>query len=227
MEKILTPLEDAFADFNLSNSVHRDALEEKINNHDIKLVVVDSLRGAIEGDENKSEQITQLKFCAQLAQKYQIPLLIVHHLRKKSKYDSMRKIDIDRIRGSSAIAQIPRIIIGLNIPNPDFPDKRKLEVIKNNLGKYPEPIGISITDHGIDTILDIEKWSNPKSVSQKALAKQFLTEILCDGCKLSSNILTEAKNKEINEQTLRRAKEDLGIRARREGKFWVWEFPSD
>jgi len=227
LDRIIAPLNDPREDFSLSNPEHREALEARILQTDARFIVMDSLRGATTGDENSSESSKELKYLADLAKRCQIPILVVHHLRKKSKFDSSQRIEIDRIRGSSGIAQFPRCIMALNTPNTDFPDKRKLQVIKNNLGRYPEPIGITITDHGIDSITDIEKWSKAEPITQREKAKDFLRDFLKDGLKPSNDIYAEGEKRGLDEQTLRRAKNDLRVVARREGKIWVWESPPD
>lgn len=227
IEKILTPLEDAFEDFNLSNPEHRKALEEKINKNNVKMVIIDSLRGAIEGDENNSEFMKQLKYLANLAKNTQIPFLVVHHLRKKTKSDSTVSIGIDRIRGSSAIAQFPRMVMAIDIPNEDFPDKRKLQVIKNNLGKYANPIGITITDHGIEIASDIESIGRPQKTTQRESAKEFLKELLKDGSKSSLEVYKKGAEKGLDKQTLQRAKKELGINARKRETNWEWGYFHD
>ncbi len=224
-DKILSPLDDISDDFNLSSVEHREALEQIASQDDVRLIIIDSLRGAIEGDENKSEFMKQLKYLGNLAQKHQLPILLTHHLRKKGKFDTSGQITIDRIRGTSAIAQIPRVVITISIPNSDFPDKRKLHVIKSNLGKYPESIGISITDHGIETVGDIDQYANKQNVTQRDRAKDYLREYLKDGYKPSKMIYQKGKEKGLDQQTLKRAKDDLGIIVRRQGPGWVWEFP--
>lgn len=225
LNKILTPLADASEDINLSNPEHRKSLEEAASRNDVKLIVIDSLRGAIEGDENNSEFIQQVKYLANLAQKKQIPIIVIHHLRKKSKFESTEHIDIDSIRGSSAITQIPRMVIAINIPNMDYPDKRKLQVIKSSLGNYPEPIGITITNHGIEIVPIIERNANPQKNTQRELSKDFIKDFLKDGFKPSTEIYNEGAKKGLDNQTLQRAKNELGITARKEGRIWVWEFP--
>jgi len=224
LNHILTIFADASENINLSNLEHRNCLEEVAERNNAKLIIIDSLRGAIEGDENNSEFIQQLKYLASLAQKKQIPIIVIHHLRKKAKYESAETIDIDCIRGSSAISQIPRVIIGVNVPNSDYPDKRKLQVIKNNLGRYPEPIGLTITDHGIEIVPIIERNADSQNNTQRDLAKDFIKDFLKDGFKPSTEIYNEGAKKGLNEQTLQRAKKELGIIARREGRIWVWGF---
>lgn len=227
LEHIISPLGDALDDFNLSDRNHRDALEKLARNREVRFVVIDSLRGAIQGDENNSELIEDLKYLAELAQKNQLPILLIHHLRKKGINDYGGIIDIDRIRGTSAIAQIPRVVIAINTPDPNAPDKRQLSVIKSNLGLSPNPIGISITDHGIDVIPDPAKTRRFDKINQSSRAEKFLKDILKDGPKSSTEIFEEGEKQGICKPTLKRLKKNMGILARREGKGWVWQFFED
>ena len=224
-ERIISPLTDPMDDFSLSIPEHRKALEDYCALDYVRLIIVDSLRGAIDGDENSSELSKELKYLADLAKKHQKPILVVHHLRKSSIYDSPDSVDMDQIRGSSAFQQFPRSIMALNIPNPNFPDKRKLEIRKSNLAPFPQPIIITITEHGIDTLPDAGNWMTARLKTQRDIAIDFLKNYLEDGFKYSTDIYAKGKARGLDRQTLQRAKQDLGIIARKDGRKWVWELP--
>jgi hypothetical protein len=60
-------------------------------------------------------------------------------------------------------------------------------------------------------------------------AKQFLRDTLANGPRPVKDILRDAKDADIAEKTLRRAKDDLGITKAKEGFSdsgrWLWQLP--
>jgi putative DNA primase/helicase len=55
-------------------------------------------------------------------------------------------------------------------------------------------------------------------------AKKFLEDALADGRKPKTELFSDAKGgHDITEATMRRAKDDLGIRSVKDGKIWYWE----
>lgn len=63
--------------------------------------------------------------------------------------DNGNELNLSMLRASSAIVQPARVIWALDRPNPNMMDEKKLQVIKNNLGHFPEPIGLKIGGQGI------------------------------------------------------------------------------
>ena len=113
------------------------------------LVVVDSLGSVMVSGENAVEDVRDLMaYLSSLAMSYRLSLLMIHHLRKGSgsQMALIDGIDIDMIRGSGHLAAMSRTAWGLSTvqtgPEPDRNGARRLEVIKTNLGRYPDPLGI-------------------------------------------------------------------------------------
>jgi hypothetical protein len=97
-----------------------------------------------------------------------------------------------------------------------------LRVIKSNIGKYPEAIGVRIDEEGISFC------NSPQSVltlSEKERAAQFLISKLEKGPIEATVIEEESKLLGINKRTLDIAKAELGIKSKKEnvryGK-WYW-----
>jgi hypothetical protein len=63
----------------------------------------------------------------------------------------------------------------------------------------------------------------------KREAREFLLERLAAGAMKQEDVIEEAKQEDIAEKTLRRAKKELGIKSRKErGRTdgaWFWELP--
>jgi len=113
------------------------------------LVVVDSLSSINTRGENNIEDIRGiLSFLSGLAVEYDCGLLLIHHLRKRGALDRDSALSIDDLRGSSHIVAMARSVLGLSIvqtgPQPDKNGPRRLEIVKTNLARYPEPLGMSL-----------------------------------------------------------------------------------
>jgi hypothetical protein len=60
----------------------------------------------------------------------------------------------------------------------------------------------------------------------RAEAQAFLRAVVADGPRLATEIQAAAAAADISMATLRRAKEDLGIKPRRQGTVWYWSLPA-
>lgn len=198
------------------------ALERETMRDGVELVILDSLRGAYRGDENTSDTIELLGKLAALAQRCQIALLVVHHLRKRGMLDG-GKIDLDRVRGSSAIVQIPRCVWAIDRPDPYMPDQVRLQQLKNNLSRFPEPCGFEITEDGVQFT---DAPSEPAVETQREKAGDLLLTLLRDGPVLATEIYQEADGAAISKATLKRAKKGMGVVATRKENRWWWALPA-
>lgn len=197
------------------------AIEREVRRPDVKLLVVDSMRGAYHGDENASDTIEVLSKLAALARDAQISVLVVHHLRKKGMLDG-GKIDLDRVRGSSAIVQIPRCVWAIDKPDPLAPQMLRLSQIKNNLVPFPEPLGFQIAESGL---IWCDTPTEPKVETQRDRAADLLQVLLRDGPVPSAEIYEEGEHQGISKNTMKRAKELLGVEAIRKEGHWWWQVP--
>jgi len=57
------------------------------------------------------------------------------------------------------------------------------------------------------------------------VAQDFLRDILADGKRPAKEIYEEGISFGLSERTLDRAKAELGIVSKRDGKTWVWGLP--
>jgi hypothetical protein len=123
------------------------------------LIIIDSLGSAARGAENQASRVDDLfGFLNDLAVQFQCALLLIHHLRKSDAAvaggpragASMAGEDV---RGSGHIVSLARSVLGLAEvrdlapvqirldPQPDSP--RRLQLLKTNLGPYPDPLGMT------------------------------------------------------------------------------------
>ncbi|HHR85912.1 MAG TPA: hypothetical protein ENL23_06155 [Candidatus Acetothermia bacterium] len=131
-------------------------------------------------------------------------------------------VTLDRLRGSSAIVQPARVVLALDSPNRSDPNLRRLSQVKNNLAKYPNPIGLEITDTGIFFKAAPEPPSLKKEIDR---AQDFLIELLEKGPVSSTQVLKATKSAGFSKKTSDRAKKQLGVISKRKNDQWYWSLP--
>jgi len=222
-DSILTPLDDALEDIRLDNPDHLAALTAHAHRPDVRLVVIDSLSGLHGNDENKTEMLQTVKQVAELARDSGKPILLTHHLRKRGLFDMGDAITLDRLRGSSAIVQTARLVWALDVPNPTQPDARRLSVIKSNLARFPEPVGLTIGDRGV---IFGKAPEPPKHETAQDKAADLLLALLGSGPVPSTDLKEEIEGAGVSWFAAQRAKERLGIVAVKQGGRWLWSLPA-
>jgi len=222
LDRLVSPLQNALMDFKLDNHDHKNALWSLAYRDDIRLIILDSLRGAHSRDENSSEVIGLVQMLAELARDTGKPILITHHLRKRGIFDLDGTPNLDRLRGSTAITQPARVVWVLDVPDPHYqPEDKRLSVIKNNLARFPEPIGMRINDRGVHFG---DAPEPPQTYSELDRAVDFLKEILASEPVPAKDIYDEADNLGLSKMTVQRAKKSLSVISLKKGK-WVWTLP--
>jgi len=222
LAKLLTPFADPFADVRLDNSEHRNVVTQHLHRPDVAFMVVDSLRGSHERDENASEMFSITKFLAELARDTDKPILLTHHLSKVNAINAGGEITLDRVRGSTAITQTARVVWAVDTPDPRAKNKKRLAVIKSNLARFPDPIGFEITDSGM---VFTAAPAAPRHETIGDRAVDLLHSLLADGPKPATVIKSEFEQAGISWQAANRAKDKLCIVSVKPGGVWHWSLP--
>jgi hypothetical protein len=226
-ERIILPSMDPVEDFRLDEDHHQQQLRNVIEVTEPLLVVVDSLRGGHKGDENTSkDMIGILSYLSRLARDFNVALLVIHHVRKPGP-EEPDVITLDRQRGSSVTGYMARTVWALDKPNPA--SDLRLWVIKSNVARLPDPLGLKITDRGIEWTKEVPE--QPRKRTKEEEAKEFIREALKSGPRLSKELDEEAEQKGIAKVTFKRASEDedMGvIKEKRKGDgLWEWKLLSE
>lgn len=134
------------------SSVDQDRLVDACCRVEPDLVIVDSLGSIhVKGENNVEDVRAVLGFLGSVAREFGAGLLLVHHLRKRGKgFQGPTALGLDEFRGSTHIIAVARSVLGLTIvqagPEPDRNGPRRLEVVKTNLCRYPEPLGVVLEE---------------------------------------------------------------------------------
>jgi hypothetical protein len=154
------------------------------------------------------------------------PILLTHHLRKQTTLDKNGFINLERLRGTSKIAQMARVVWTLDAPNEQDRAHRRLAVAKNNLMPLPEPLGMRIEAYGPMF------GEAPAVVAEKGgrvvdEAAEFLVGFLGDEAVAVSEVLAAGMAAGFSEISLKRARVMLGVKTRKVGSGWGWRLGTE
>jgi len=141
-------LADSGEAIDFSTGKYRDRLINMVATLRPELVIIDSLSSIHSRGQNNVEDVRDLlSFLIQLAEAYQVGMLLVHHVRKPGNGQNMQMFDLsmDDLSGSAHIVAMARVVWGIHVvqtgPQPDPNGPRKLKMLKTNLGPYVDPLG--------------------------------------------------------------------------------------
>jgi hypothetical protein len=155
-----------------------------------------------------------------IAEKHNCAILAVRHLAKSRGLGQALNAGLGSIDLVAAARSV--LLVG---QDPDDQKKRAMVQIKNNLGPLGPSVGFSIEDGNFywtgDSDVTAAKilslGGNDEERSALDEAVQFLRDALEYGERETSEVTNEARRLGISDKTLRRAREKLNIKARREG----------
>lgn len=178
------------------------------------LIVIDSLSSISSKGENNVEDVRQiLSFLNGLATRHRCAVLLIHHLRKRNPLAMMDLVTIDDFRGSGHIIAMSRSVLALSIiqvgPDPDRNGPRRLEVIKTNLNRYPEALGVNFLPlHPKGVLLDYadppSKWREPTELDK---CVQWLLASLTSGPMSPAELIEDGQLEGYSRVTIYRARE--------------------
>jgi len=227
---------------------HLAFLDDKLTeNPDIRILIIDTLQShigqGITTNNNSSVRslMTPLK---RLAEKHHIAVLCIEHLTK-SKTTSGENATY-RVQGSIAFAGAARSVWIVAKDQADSTGKRRyVQASKTNLAPDSEGIGLAYEICGptgrpyihwletdvntpIDQLLSVPDGSQGDQSDGGAIARccDWLRATLTEAMP-AKEIESGAKSEMISPATLRRAKNDLGIRSDKRATVWHWVPPAD
>jgi hypothetical protein len=225
LDRIITPLDDPLLNTSLDDKEHLTAIYQKAQNPDVQLIIVDSLSGGTRREaKNSNEMLAVGGFLADLAKMTGKPVLVSHHLNKTRNGSDF--VTLDRVRDSSAIVQLARVVWAIDTPDIEKPESKRLYCIKNNLIKFPNPMGFEISEAGL-TFVDVPK--PPKKEGQEERAVEILRNYLIarNNNVPADEIKELIKIERISQPTLYRAKARLNILSNKSGDVWYWSLPTN
>lgn len=223
--------------FNLKTDLERlGEFMKKIG--DVALVIIDPITAYMSGtDSYKNSDVRALLApLSDLASKYKAAMVCISHLNKGGSNQALM-----RTQGSVAFVAAARAAY-IVAKDQEQPERRLFLPAKNNLGNDQTGFAFSVVSFTLDNSIQtsrIEFENNPVTVrADDALitdagehtvleeAKEFLQEVCVIG-RTAKQIKAQAEEAGISAATLRRAKDALGIKPKKDGKSgpWVWRLP--
>jgi hypothetical protein len=194
-----------------------------VNKYKTPMVIIDSLTGAHQTNENTALMGRVLKNIAEIAERTHAAFPLVHHTRKLMIGE---EITANSCRGSNAILAMMVSMIGIDQPNPDSKACR-MRVLKENLGINPRPVGFEVTDAGLVFAEAPQKPKEEKETAKDRAAKFLLRHMAETGKGYkASEVIEAAEQNGFTKETLHRAKEALGIVVAKVGEAWEWTRPN-
>jgi putative DNA primase/helicase len=234
--------------FSVQNNL--DIIADKITQvPDACLLIVDPITAFL-GSKIDSYRITDVRAALQplkeAIEALNVAALIIAHPAKSTVLNAL-----NYVAGSGAFTHGPRLAF-MAIADPKLPDRRLFLSYKNSLGKLPDGLGYFIESAFVGEERNILSsrvvWDsapvtmtanealaatveNQKSKTAKNEAGEFLRTNMADPGEpySAAELIEAAKAKGINERTLRRAANKIGIRKSKKefrGKMW-WEIPDE
>lgn len=229
--------------FDLSQDIER--LErEIIRIGNVGLVIIDPISAYLGGvdSHNNADMRGLLAPLSSMAAKHDVAVVLVTHMNKSKDQEP-----IARVIGSIGLVAAARAgyVVIKDHKNPDL---RHFVPVKNNIGNDKD--GFSFMIEGVKLPVDIlsvetskVSWLpdtvqaqdilNPEAKAKETQtngAKDFLSECLADGPKLSADVFEEAKGAGYKKGAIQRAAQALGVKRRKQDVLngqWEMYLPAD
>lgn len=214
-----------------------ETIGDAIDHVSARLVVIDPLMAylpsAINGN-NDQDVRSVLMALAALAEDRDVAIVLVRHLNKREGGNHV-------YRGGGSIGIIGAARAGLLVaPDPATPDRRILAVGKGNLAARPPALAYTLEEAGPSVRI---RWEGDSPLTAEELlddggrqggsqtdgAFVWLLKRLGDGERPARDVEDEARAQGFTAKALRRARERLGVVARKDGvaKRWLWSLPDE
>lgn len=216
---------------------------------DVRLLVVDPIVSAVAGDSHKNAEVRRaLQPLVDLALQHRCALLGITHFTK----GTAGREPVERITGSLAFGALARLVMvtAKAEPKDGEPARRFLARAKSNIGpdgggfvydleqgELPGFPGVqassvlwgaALEGTARELLADAEEQGSPNT--SREAAKDWLRAILVEshGALESETIRQEGTAAGYAWSTLRRAKDELGVKARKQSVAggWRWELPA-
>lgn len=201
----------------------RAALRKVEGLEDVRLVIVDSFSAAHGLDENTTAAGQVIVGLQGLAARTGAAVLVIHHPRKPGPFENA-KPTLEKMRGSSAIGQMARIVWGAWEPDEKQAGAVRVDMVKNNLAASPPPFGYEVRADGV---VYGDAPEVQEKIGETEKAERFLEELAPDFPIASTTIYQQGEAMGLSKRTIRRAKDRLGYVSVQEADGWYYEVPED
>ena len=194
---------------------------------DTRMIVIDPLNAylGVDTDSHRDSDVRRiLSPLCDFADRTKVAVVGIMHLTKDN-----RKTAINRASGSIGFIAASRAA-WLFAKDRDDPSRYLMLHVKNNLAKDPGGLAFRISDDlGVEWELDTVTVTANEALAANAMPRaqaiEWLETILDDGPMPSKDVFDLADRQGISKATLKRAKNELQVKARQVTDHWQWELP--
>ena len=208
-------------------SMDDERLEEAINTHRARLLVLDPLQAYLGGsvDMHRANEVREMtRKIKAVAERTRCAVVLIGHMNKaltaKATYRGLGSIDL--------FAAVRSVLLVGKIH--DEENLKGMVQIKSNNGPVSKAKAFKITDNGFE-------WKGDYNITAEEIALGFRNEnkverakqLLRDLAKNNSSIKSDdavllAKSHGISKRTLQEAQKEIGVKAKRKGNAWYLDF---
>lgn len=203
-----------------------------------RLLIVDPIFNHMgEGNAHRDQDVRNaLTPLAYFAEQTGLAVVLLRHLNKAAAIDAL-------YRGQGSIGFIGVARSGLmGAKDPDDPERKLIASTKSNLGPTPPTLAYRLQgcDNGAARVM----WDGVSQHTAQTMVQQdrdeeagalgeaikFLREALADGPMLGRTVKQRARDHDISEATLRRARERIGVvwdKAKTQDGAYTWRLPDE
>src|SRR5215207_3007837 len=230
------PIQDTEGERLLSIPEDLPIIRRGIERVDARLVIVDPLMAFLSGNVNSHRDQDVRRALAPLtalAEDTGAAVVVVRHLNKTAGGNAL-------YRGGGSIGIIGAARCALLVAkHPEDENLQVLASVKSNLGPPASSLAFALNEAANGAVR--VEWKGATSFTAATLlaapvdpeerstldeAKEFLRDALEDGPRWSKAVTKEAREADIREITLKRAKRELGVRSEKEADgSWSWRLP--
>jgi hypothetical protein len=229
------PTEDGVRLLDLPDDV--PSLEASVKHYEASLLIIDPVLTMLGGDANKDQDARKaLTPLRDMAEETGVTIVAVRHLNKNVSLSA-----IQRGGGNMGLIGVARAG-AFFAHHPEVDGLRVMAPHKSNLAEKQPSLQYVIVPWAIDENIGRVEWRgvtehdanslaaenlSPHERTMKEEAMEFLRGLLTPGGLPSKRVKAEAREADISEATLRRAKDALRIKVRKDHDGpWYWSLPT-
>lgn len=203
----------------LTNVRWQNRLTDMVHAVKPELIIIDSYSSISSSGQNSVEDTARLlAYLTGLASMADAGFLVLHHLRKPPGGQlSLPGMSVHDFRGSGNITAMARSVMGLSVVQNgrqfSLNGPRRLDLVKTNLGPYPDPLGIEMKTEG-----DLVQFTYGTAPSfdggdaEPDPAEWLIDYLETNGPTQYRDLLADAEAENISKSALYRARKKLGSR---------------
>ncbi|MFH1635392.1 MAG: AAA family ATPase [Chloroflexota bacterium] len=221
-QRLYLLLPDSGEPIDFGTDKYRNRLINMVATLQPEIVIVDSLSSIHSRGQNNIEDVRGLlSFFIQLAESYQVGMLLMHHIRKPGNGKNMQmfELSMDDLSGSAHIVAMARVVWGIHVvqtgPEPDPNGPRAFKMLKTNLGPYEEPLGFEFAPLHPEGVYI--KWNQEAPKTYREPTKEdecavWLLDLLQDGSMKPKDVIEAGKAEGFSRGLIYNARSGLRVR---------------